>query len=288
MKTSIFRIKAPAKVNIRLKVTGRRADGYHELVSIMVPVDLFDELELKVPFDGRIKIKNKGFEVPIDKGNLIYSAAESFMSSIGVNDGVSMDLKKNIPVAAGLGGGSSDAAAVLIALNSIYSKPFSISDLQDLALKIGADVPFFINCSPALITGIGEVLEPIPNWPDLWYIIITPHLRVSTAWVYNNLKIELTTGEYDYIKSVLKNDTYDISQILENDLENVTSASFPIIKTLKKLLKDAGAEGAVMSGSGPSVFGIFSSPEKAEAARDSMISYGLGDLFMVRGGRVMH
>lgn len=284
MKTSIFRIKAPAKVNIRLKVTGRRPDGYHELVSIMVPVDLFDEIELKVPYDGHIKINSEGFDVPVDEGNLIYVAAESFMSLTGINDGVSMDLKKNIPVAAGLGGGSSDAAAVLIALNSIYSNPLSDSDLHDMALKLGADVPFFINCRPAFMTGIGEILEPIPNWPDLWYIIITPHFRVSTAWVYDNLKIELTTGEYDYIKSILKNDTYNISRILENDLENVTSANFPIIKTLKKLLKDAGAEGAIMSGSGPSVFGIFSSPEKAEAARDSLISHGLGDLFMVRGG----
>ena len=287
MKTSIYRINAPAKINIRLKVTGRRPDGYHELVSIMVPVDLFDELELKVPFDGGIKIKSKGFDVPTNEDNLIYRAAESFMSLTGINDGVSMDLNKNIPVAAGLGGGSSDAAATLIGLNNLYSNPLSDSDLHTLAVKLGADVPFFINCRPALATGIGEVLESIPKWPHLWYIIITPPFSISTAWVYENLKLELTIGEYDYIKSILKNDTYNISRILENDLENVTSASFPIIKTLKKLLKDAGAEGAIMSGSGPSVFGVFSTPDKASAARESLISKGLGDLFMVRGWQVI-
>ena len=285
MDTSIYRKIAPAKVNIRLKITGNRPDGYHELVSIMVPVDLFDELELKVPFDGTIKIFSKGFDVPTDEGNLVYQAAEIFMSVTGINDGVSINLRKNIPVAAGLGGGSSDAAAVLIALNNIYSNPLSDPELHNLALKLGADVPFFINCRPALATGIGEILEPLPNWPDLWYIIITPHIRVSTAWVYDNLKLELTTGEYDYIKGILNNDTYDISLILENDLENVTSASFPIIKTLKKLFKDAGAEGAIMSGSGPSVFGIFTSPEKAATAREALISQALGDLFMVRGWR---
>jgi 4-diphosphocytidyl-2-C-methyl-D-erythritol kinase len=287
MKTSIYRIKAPAKVNIRLKVIGRRPDGYHELVSIMVPVDLFDELALNVPFDGRIKIRSNGFDVPTNEDNLIYHAAESFMSLTGINDGVSINLRKNIPVAAGLGGGSSDAAATLVGLNCIYSKPLSDSDLHTLAQELGADVPFFINCRPALVTGIGEILESVPKWPDLWYIIITPPFRVSTAWVYENLKLELTTGEYDYIKSVLENDTYNISRILENDLENVTSASFPIIKTLKKLLKDAGAEGAIMSGSGPSVFGIFSTPGKAAAARELLISKGLGDLFMVKGWQVI-
>ena len=281
----MYKIKAPAKLNIRLKIAGRRSDGYHELVSVMVPVDLFDILEFEVtaPFVENIEINSKGYEVPTDEGNLIYRAVRSFMSLTGINDGISINLFKNIPVAAGLGGGSSDAAATLLALNNIYSTPLSDSDLQDLALKLGADVPFFLNCLPSLVTGIGEILVPIPNWPEFWYVIITPPIQVSTSWVYGELKLELTTGEYDYILNVLKNDTFAISRILENDLEKVTSTSFPIINTLKKLLKDAGAEGAIMSGSGPSVFGIFLSPEKARSAKEFLISRDLGDVFMVRG-----
>ncbi|MFC1532792.1 4-(cytidine 5'-diphospho)-2-C-methyl-D-erythritol kinase [Thermodesulfobacteriota bacterium] len=284
MAISSYRIKAPAKVNIRLKVTGCRPDGYHELVSIMVPVNLFDILELKSPFNGHIKITHEGFDVPSDESNLIWRAAESFMSRTGIDSGVSIKLIKNIPIAAGLGGGSSDAAATLLALNKIYSRPLSESGLHNLAINLGADVPFFLDCRPSLVTGVGEILEPLDNWPEFWYVIITPPIRVSTSWAYGNLKLELTIGEYDYIVNFLKTDNFAISHILENDLEKVTSTSFPIINTLKKLLVDAGAAGAIMSGSGPSVFGLFLSPGKAKSARDSLISLELGDVFMVKGG----
>jgi 4-diphosphocytidyl-2-C-methyl-D-erythritol kinase len=282
MKTNNYTIKAPAKINIRLKVTGRRPDGYHELVSIMVPVELYDILELSTPFNGQIKISCEGKDVPSDESNLAYRAAKDFMSYAGIKDGVSIILTKNIPVAAGLGGGSSDAAAVLIALNDIYQKPLSGSELHKIALSLGADVPFFLKGVPSLATGIGEILEPISNWPELWYLIITPHIHVSTAWVYSNLKLQLTTGEYDYIVKTLKNDTFTISMLLENDLETVTTASFPIINTLKKLLVDAGAEGAIMSGSGPSVFGVFVSAEKAESAKNLLVPLNIGDVFVVR------
>ena len=283
MNTSTYSIKAPAKVNIRLKITGRRPDGYHELVSIMVPVDLFDILELHMPFDGQIRITCKDPDVPTDESNLIYHAARSFMSRTGIDDGASINLYKNIPVAAGLGGGSSDAAATLLALNRIHSNPLSDSDLHGLAVKLGADVPFFLNCRPSLATGIGDVLEPIPKWPELWYIIITPPIKVSTSWVYGNLKLGLTTDEYAYIFDLLKKGAYSISHILENDLEKVTSASFPIINTLKKSLMDTGAEGAIMSGSGPSVFGVFLTYEKAAWAKDALLSRNLGKVFMVSG-----
>ena len=283
MDTATYSIKAPAKVNIRLKVTGLRPDGYHELVSIMVPIGLFDILELHAPFDGRIQIKCKDTDVPSDKSNLIYRAAELFMYQTGLDEGASINLQKNIPVAAGLGGGSSDAAATLLALNRIYSNPLSGSDLHALAVRLGADVPFFLHCRPSLATGIGEILEPIPNWPELWYIIIAPPFKVSTSWAYRNLKLGLTTDEYAYIFELFKKGTYSISHILENDLEKVTSASFPIINTLKKSLMDAGAEGAIMSGSGPSVFGVFLTHEKASCAKDALPSGNLGKVFMVSG-----
>jgi 4-diphosphocytidyl-2-C-methyl-D-erythritol kinase len=283
VNTSTYTIKAPAKLNIRLKITGRRPDGYHELVSIMVPVDLFDILELRAPFNGQIRITCNDPDIPTDESNLMYRAARSFMSRTGIDDGASINLNKNIPVAAGLGGGSSDAAATLLALNRIHSSPLSDSDLHALAVKLGADVPFFLNCMPCLATGIGDILEPIPIWPKLWYIIIAPPIKVSTSWVYRNLKLELTTDEYAYIFALLKKGAYSISHILENDLEKVTSASFPIINTLKKSLMDAGAEGAIMSGSGPSVFGIFLTHEKAAWAKDALLSKNLGKVFMVSG-----
>ncbi len=283
MNTATYSIKAPAKINIRLKVTGLRPDGYHELVSIMVPISLFDILEVHVPFHGRIQITCKDADVPSDKTNLIYRAAESFMYQTGIDEGALINLQKYIPVAAGLGGGSSDAAATLLALNRIYSSPLSASDLHALAVKLGADVPFFLHCWPSLATGIGEILEPIHNWPELWYIIIVPPFKVSTSWAYRNLKLELTTDEYAYIFELLKKGTYSISHMLVNDLEKVTSASFPIINTLKKSLMDAGAEGAIMSGSGPSVFGVFLTNEKAACARDALLSGNLGKVIMVSG-----
>ena len=283
MPDSHFRIETPAKVNIRLKVTGLRPDGYHELVSVMAPIELFDILELQIADKGRIKISCKGFEVPNDRNNLIHAAVRSFEIKVGIRYGVSVKLTKNIPVAAGLGGGSSDAAATLLALNRLHGNPLSEQDLHGLAVKIGADVPFFLRPRPSLATGIGEFLQPLSTWPEYWYVIVTPPIRVSTSWAYENLKLELTTGEYDYIVNALKNEPFVISRILENDLEKVTSASFPVIHTLKKLLKDAGAEGALMSGSGPSVFGLFSSREKAASARSSVISENVGDVFMVRG-----
>jgi len=280
---SIYKIIAPAKLNICLKVTGRRPDGYHELISIMVPVDLFDHLELKV-IDGRhIKLTCDGYRVPTDRNNLVYRAAQLFLSKAGLQSGITINLFKNIPVAAGLGGGSSDAAATLLSLNEIWSKPFTLSDLHGMATGLGADVPFFLTCKPSLARGIGEILDPLDKWPELWYVIVTPPLRVSTSWVYKNLKLKLTTDDYDYILKVLRKKHFNISHILENDLEKVTSAHFSIINTIKNRLLDAGAEGAMMSGSGPSVFGLFPSLTQATSAKQFLISQNLGDVFMATG-----
>lgn len=279
-----IRVKAHAKVNICLKITGKRPDGYHDLFSVMVPVDLCDNLDISLNNTDRIKIHSKGFSVPSDSTNLIFQAAESFFLKTGIkNRGMEIKLDKKIPVAAGLGGGSSDAASTLLALNELYSFPMNKADLHKTALEIGADVPFFLEAVPSIATGIGEVLEPLGNWPELWYLIVTPPLKISTAWVYKNFKMELTSGEYSYIKKILKNDDIEVSSILENDLEKVTSTRFPVINTLKKKIMDAGAEGAIMSGSGPSVFGIFLSRRKAASARDSIMSHNPGHVNMVSG-----
>jgi 4-diphosphocytidyl-2-C-methyl-D-erythritol kinase len=269
-------------LNVRLKVTGRRRDGYHELVSIMVPVSLFDSLEVSVAEHGRINLTSRGFSVPEDDNNLVVRAAASFMARAHIEKGLDLRLTKRIPVAAGMGGGSSDAAATLLVLNTIWAGALPPEALHDLARHIGADVPFFLYGKPATARGIGDILDPISKWPEWCYVIVSPPVQISTSWVYANFHLKkLTRDEWNYIKDFLGGDTLNISQILENDLETVTSASFPIIETVKKALLEAGAEGALMTGSGPGVFGVFRSLNYAESARKHLISRGLGDVFVV-------
>jgi 4-diphosphocytidyl-2-C-methyl-D-erythritol kinase len=275
MKIRNLTAKAPAKLNLRLKVTGRRPDGYHELVSLMVPIDLCDVLELQVSAE-RVKLRWKGLPVPVDEHNLVRRAAEAFFERSGIQGGVSVKVSKNIPVAAGMGGGSSDAAATLLSLNRLWSGPLSAETLSELARQLGADVPFFLAPRPSIARGIGEILEPAAQWPELWYLIVTPPFQVSTAWVYDNLRLGLTSNEYDRIKEQLAKERLVISQFLENDLESVTSVKFPILARIKETLLDAGAEGALMTGSGPSVFGVFSSRNQAEHARDKVVSHDFG------------
>jgi len=275
-------IRTPAKINTLLKVTGRRPNGYHELVSIMIPVEIFDLLEFEILQEKAIWIQSTGYHVPNDEKNLVHRAARSFLSRTGISHGVSIRLEKNIPVAAGLGGGSSDAAATLLMLNRVNSMPLTESDLREFAVELGADVPFFLNCMPSLATGIGEIIEPLEGWPEFWYVIVTPPIRISTMWVYQNLKLELTTKSSDCILANFRSETFKVENVLENDLENVTCAKFPIINTLKKLLVDAGAKGAMMSGSGPSVFGLFSSLANAADAEKFLISQNMGDVFLAK------
>ncbi|MCJ7686235.1 MAG: 4-(cytidine 5'-diphospho)-2-C-methyl-D-erythritol kinase [Desulfobacteraceae bacterium] len=283
---------APAKLNVRLKITGRRPDGYHNLVSIMAPVSLYDRIELQITSRNLITISCAGFSVPADKENLACRAAQAFFAHTGIEHGLSIKLTKNIPVAAGLGGGSSDAACVLKALNQIWSYPLSVRELAELTLGLGADVPFFLTGKPCIVRGIGEILDPIEKWPKLWYIIVTPPIRVSTAWVYGNLdwsplgsigELELTKDEYQFIIANLKKKALVIDRILENDLERVTASHFPAIEDIKRALMDSGANGVLMSGSGPSVFGIFESKDRARQAKPDLTSLDMGDIFLAEG-----
>ncbi len=278
----IISINAPAKLNLRLKVIGVRSDGYHDLVSLMVPVGLFDLLEIRVAGQGEDALFCTGYEVPAGESNLVLKAVRSFRQRTGSKAGLHIRLQKNIPVAAGLGGGSSDAAAALLAMNKILGSPLPPKGLHDLAVSLGADVPFFLVGRPAVATGIGEVLEPVEGWGHHWYVIVAPPLHVSTAWVYRNYRLnELTRDEYHYIKNRLGNDSLAFAHILENDLETVTSASFPTIETIKRHLKEEGAAGVLMSGSGPSVFGVFEGEDRARRARERLVPMNLGEVFVV-------
>jgi len=260
-------LKAPAKVNLLLKVLGRRDDGYHELLSIMVPISLCDTIQV-FPFRRTISLECHGARIPADSSNLVWQAVEAFFSEAGIQSGTHIKLKKNIPVAAGLGGGSSDAASVLIALNAIYNKPLGGDRLHGVARKLGADVPFFLYRVPSVARGIGDILEPIKNWPQFWYVIAVPSLEISTAWVYDRFKLELTQAPSNYIVKSDNMAGHQVAQLLENDLERVVIPRWPQVAELKELLVDLGALGAVMSGSGPSVVGIFEQRQKAARAAE--------------------
>jgi 4-diphosphocytidyl-2-C-methyl-D-erythritol kinase len=277
------RFRAPAKLNILLKVIGRRSDGYHKLVSIMVPVGLFDQLELTLVSQMGVILSIEGVSLPNGEENIICRAANAFLSKTALSPGVSIKLTKNIPVSAGLGGGSSDAATTLKALNEMGSNPLTFQELADMAVGLGADVPFFLLNRPCIASGIGEILEPIEKWPKFWYIIVVPPFEVSTAWVYRNLKLKLTKKNYNYSMISLKKGLHNIDHFLENDLETVTASHFPIIDSIKGALMNEGAEGALMSGSGPSVFGIFTTKEQALLAKRNIISMNLGSVFVVNG-----
>ncbi|OQY46291.1 MAG: 4-(cytidine 5'-diphospho)-2-C-methyl-D-erythritol kinase [Desulfobacteraceae bacterium 4572_87] len=299
-----FSVLAPAKLNIRLKITGRRPDGYHELVSIMVPVDLFDHITLTFTEQPGINISCRGFSAPANADNLVCRAAQSFFSQTDRQKGLSIDLTKRIPVAAGLGGGSSDAAAILMTLNQTLcaSQPLPSKRMAELALELGADIPFFLKRSPCIARGIGEILEPIRNWPSYYYVIVMPDISVSTAKVYEaldsppfsprkednrenreNRELVLTNDEYHVIvRNLLKMPT-EVCRLLENDLERVTVSRFPVIREIKQSLLDVGAIGALMSGSGPSVFGVFESEAGAYCAKAVLDAASSLPVFVVKG-----
>ncbi len=272
-------IEAPAKINVILKVTGRRHDGYHNLFSIMVPVDLCDTIYISRGSRG-IHLGCKGREIPTDKENLVWRACEEFFSQTGGHPEVNIAIEKKIPVAAGLGGGSSDAAGTLVGLNKMYGNPLDQAKLHRIARGLGADVPFFLSPYPSVATGIGDILEPIENWPKFWYVIVTPGFGISTAWVYRNIKLELTQAVDNYIVKLKKAQYRNIIRFLENDLENVVIPRYPQVAELKKLLLSLGAQGALMSGSGPSVFGLFTTEKVATRAVNAIIGRKAGEVFL--------
>ena len=261
-------ILSPAKLNIRLKVIGRRPDGYHELVSLMVPIHLYDHIELDFNRTPGITLHCQGCPVPENEENLVLRAAQAFFSRTGRSQNLSIKLTKKIPVSAGLGGGSSNAASTLKALNIIASNPLSFQDLEELAVSLGADVPFFLHNRPCIARGIGEILEPVKKWPKYWYVIVKPPLSVSTAWAYGNLG--LTTPRTPTKMPRFSGQIAEIVALLDNDLEAVTASRFPEIDELKTTLIRCGALGALMSGSGPTVFGVF---DQERLARDAAAAF---------------
>ncbi len=259
------KVLSPAKVNLFLEVTGKRPDGYHDLLSLMCPVSLYDILTLD--FDKpEMKISCSHPGVPTDGSNLAWRAAELFFDRAGISGCVHILIEKHIPVAGGLGGGSSNAASVLMALNRHYRFPFDRSSLSEMGLSLGADVPFFLFQGPAIATGIGEKLMPWKNFSHFRIVLISFDFSVSTAMIYKNLNLGLTKCKKIIKDTLFKEHRFDPARHLCNDLETVTASLFPVICEAKKALADCGAEGSLMSGSGPTVFGLFSDAKKAEYA----------------------
>ncbi|MBW2109682.1 MAG: 4-(cytidine 5'-diphospho)-2-C-methyl-D-erythritol kinase [Deltaproteobacteria bacterium] len=255
-------IKAPAKINLFLKVTGKRRDGYHELSTLMCRVGLYDRIVLCLD-QPCITVRCPHPSVPEGEQNLAFKAAAAFFETLGITHGVGISIDKRIPVGAGLGGGSSDAAAVLTALNNHYGTPLTQEVLMRLALTVGADVPFFIFGKTALVTGIGEKLRPVAGMPRLWAVLVYPRFEISTAWVYKHLNLQLTKCEENYNVSWFLEDLSRFKDLLFNDLEQVSTGAFPEIQTLKRALIQGGAAGALMCGSGSAVFGLFETRRQA-------------------------
>lgn len=265
-------VKAYAKVNISLDVVGKREDGYHLLKMIMQNIDLFDEISIN-SIDSGIKLGCNKAYIPLDNRNLAYKAAELFINEYNVKKGVEIYIKKNIPVCAGLAGGSTDAAAVLRGLRDIYKPEISDKDLMALALKIGADVPYCIFGETALCEGIGEIITKLSPFRNKIMVLVKPQFGVSTKEVYSKLdinKIVKHPRTMEIIKAMEENDLKFIGNNLKNVLENVTVRKYRIISEIKKQMLDTGALGALMSGSGPTVFALFDNMFYAQNCYDLM------------------
>lgn len=254
-----------AKINLWLEVIRKRQDGYHDISSLMLPISVFDRITIVLrPGEGPISITSNWPEIPCDESNLAWRAADLYLKSSGKKAGMNIDLQKDIPSGAGLGGGSSDAAGVLAALNSCFENAVGAGDLEKLALSLGADVPFFLYSRPALATGIGEKLQFAHRVPEYLLLLIKPPVAVATRRVYQSLK--LTKGAAEITLNNLNEHPWQLGEIVENDLESVTIAKYPVIGGIKRWLIGHGALAASMSGSGPTVFGVF---KTARAAQDA-------------------
>lgn len=279
------KILAPAKVNLFLRVLGKREDGYHFIDSLMVPVSLYDEIEIRKGAAkkgrGSLTVTCHHPDVPNGEKNLVYQAASLLLEKKGISASITVRIRKNIPVGGGLGGGSSDAAATLVGLNRLLRLRYDRRELASLAAKLGADVPFFISGVPARARGIGERLRPVRSLPRLWMVLVYPRFPVSTGWVYRNLSAKLTKHSEDSrIKSSLKGPA-KLARLLVNDLEEVTLRRYPRIALLKGKLIQEGAAGALMSGSGSSVFGIFITESEAKEAFRRLRKWKGVDVYLI-------
>lgn len=268
-------LKALAKINLGLDVVRRREDGYHEVRMIMQTIHLYDRLDIKRTKESGIQIQTNLSFLPVNENNLIYKAAKLLMDEFSITDGVSVKLDKRIPVAAGMAGGSTDAAAMLFGMNRLFSLGLTKRQLMERGVQIGADVPYCIMRGTALAEGIGEELSPLAPMVKCPVLIAKPSISVSTKFVYQNLKLDDATVHPDIdllIEDIKAKNLHDIAAHMGNVLETVTIPNYPVIDEIKKHMLSNGAVGAMMSGSGPTVFGLFDDEDTAKKAYKAMRS----------------
>ena len=264
-----MRLQAFAKINLGLDVLGKREDGYHEVRMIMQTIRMYDQLDMRKSVEPGIHLTTNKKYIPVDDNNLVWRAAKLMMDTCGIIEGVSIHLHKVIPVAAGMAGGSSDAAATLVGMNRLFHCGLSKEKLMELGVQIGADVPYCVLRGTALAEGIGEKLTVLPPRPDCWILIGKPGISVSTKYVYTTLDLNTDTvhPDIDGMKKALEDgNLYGITERMGNVLQDVTIPAYPEVERIKEQMKTLGAVNAMMSGSGPTVFGIFDNEEKAQEA----------------------
>lgn len=262
-------LKAYAKINLALDVLGKRLNGYHDVRMIMQTVRLYDKVSIKRTANPGIIVRTNLHYLPTNDNNLVFAAAKLFKEIQNITEGVLVNLEKKIPVAAGMAGGSSDAAATLWGLNEMFETGLSLQELMNLGVKLGADVPYCLLRGTALSEGIGEILTPIKNAPPCLCLIVKPSISVSTKFVYENLHLSEATVHPDIDSMLLAIEEGSLDRVcnhLGNVLETVTLKEYPQISEIKQEMLRFGAKGALMSGSGPTVFGLFHDKKVAEKA----------------------
>ena len=277
--------KAYAKINLGLDVVGCLENGYHEVRMIMQTVRICDVLTLKKAEAG-ITVTTDHGELPTDENNLIYKAAKLMSDKYDIKEGVQIHLEKHIPIAAGMAGGSTDAAATFLGMNELFACGADEEALRELGVKVGADVPYCIMGGTALAEGIGEKLTRLPSPPQCFLLVAKPDINVSTKYVYEHLDAEGVIKHPDIdgmIQAITNQDLQGIVDRLENVLENVTVKKYPVIQKIKDIMIQMGAEGSLMSGSGPTVFGIYTKEEKAKAAYRELEVRGLAKQLFITG-----
>jgi 4-diphosphocytidyl-2-C-methyl-D-erythritol kinase len=281
---NILEVNAPAKINLSLDVIRKREDGYHDLKMIMQTVSLYDTVLMEESGEG-FTIECDGRFDPFGTENTVYKAAELLFSQFGIKRGLKIRLIKRIPVAAGLAGGSTDAAAVIRGINSMFTLGMTTAEMEKAGKSVGADVPYCIEGGTALAEGIGEILTRLPLFNEVDIVILRPKIGVSTPWVFKNLKLDRISERPNtdlLISSIRDRNITRMAENMVNVLETVTIPEYPVVDAAKKRLLELGAAGSIMSGSGPSVFGIFSDRDKAAYAAERLLSDPEWDSFLVQ------
>ena len=273
-----IRLKARAKINLGLDVVRRREDGYHEVKMVMQMLRLYDQIDIEKTQESGILVRSNLSFLPTDERNIAYKAAKVMIDQFGLEQGVIIRIEKHIPVAAGMAGGSTDCAAVLYGMNKLFGLRLNQKKLRELGVKLGADVPYCLMRQTALSEGIGEILTPISPLQDCPILIAKPSVSVSTRHVYEHLKLDEQTMHPDIdgiVTALADGDLDGVTDRMANVLETVTVPEHPVIDEIKKQMMASGAVNALMSGSGPTVFGIFDDEEKAKKACEDMKASGL-------------